>query len=94
MKNLVAGIDIGGTNTVFALVDEAGISHGTGTFPTNSHTQCLMILFIAYIEMAYRDISLKLLIEHKILGIRNWVPLTAIIITGLYRGRSKSDLER
>ena len=36
MKNLVAGIDIGGTNTVYALVDETGAIHACDSFPTNS----------------------------------------------------------
>lgn len=67
MKNLVAGIDIGGTNTVYALVDEAGVIQGTGTFPTDSYTN-----FDDYI-IAIRDgilnLSIKLGYEHKIKGI-------------------------
>jgi glucokinase len=35
-SNVVAGVDIGGTNTVFALVDSAGRILETGSAPTNS----------------------------------------------------------
>ena len=37
MKNLVVGIDVGGTNTAYAIVDEVGNIHGSGNFPTNKH---------------------------------------------------------
>ena len=67
MKNLVAGIDIGGTNTVFALVDESGVIHGTGTFPTDSYK--IFDDYIIAIRDGILDISSKLGFQHKILGI-------------------------
>ncbi len=67
IKKLVAGIDMGGTNTVYALVDEVGTIYGSGTFPTNLHQN-----FDNYI-LALRDgilnLSSGIEIEHKIMGI-------------------------
>lgn len=37
MHDLIAGIDIGGTNTVFGLVDGDGAVHGEGRVPTAAH---------------------------------------------------------
>jgi len=37
MKRLVIGIDIGGTNTAFGLVDETGKIHGEGRISTQQH---------------------------------------------------------
>jgi glucokinase len=37
MHDLIAGIDIGGTNTVFGLVDRDGVVHGEGRVPTATH---------------------------------------------------------
>ncbi len=67
MKNLVAGIDIGGTNTVYALVDEAGAIQGTGTFPTDSYKN--FDDYIIAIRDGILDLSIKLGYEHKIKGI-------------------------
>ncbi|MDR0546387.1 MAG: ROK family protein [Dysgonamonadaceae bacterium] len=38
MKKLIAGIDIGGTNTAFGLVDENGIVHAEGVISTCKYT--------------------------------------------------------
>jgi len=36
-KELVLGIDIGGTNTVFGFIDKRGVCLNEGVIPTNSH---------------------------------------------------------
>lgn len=67
MKNLVAGIDIGGTNTVFALVDEAGTVVISGSFPTASFQN--FDDYIIAIRDGILEISGKLDYPHKIMGI-------------------------
>ncbi len=67
MKKLVAGIDIGGTNTVFALVDESGTIHGSGTFPTNRHEK--FNDYIIAIRDGILDLSKEIDFPHKISGI-------------------------
>ena len=67
MKKLVAGIDIGGTNTVFALVDESGTIHGSSTFPTNRYEK--FNDFIIAIRDGILEISKEVDFEHKIAGI-------------------------
>lgn len=67
MKKLVAGIDIGGTNTVFALVDESGNILGSGTFPTNSHEK--FNDYIIAIRDGILEISKGIDFPHKIAGI-------------------------
>ncbi len=37
MKKVALGIDIGGTNTVFGLIDNDGVCLGSGTVPTQTH---------------------------------------------------------
>jgi glucokinase len=37
MRKLAIGIDIGGTNTAFGLIDSAGIIHGQGSIKTQNH---------------------------------------------------------
>ncbi len=37
MIELVAGVDVGGTNTVFALIDQTGKIHAQDSFPTAAH---------------------------------------------------------
>ncbi|GHU72868.1 glucokinase [Bacteroidia bacterium] len=49
MKKLIAGIDIGGTNTAFGLVDDAGTVHAEGIIST-----CKYIDFDIYLQ-ALRD---------------------------------------
>jgi glucokinase len=67
MKKLVAGIDIGGTNTVFALVDEVGSIHGSGTFPTDLHKD--FDDYIVALRDGIQEVSSKLDYPHKIMGI-------------------------
>lgn len=67
MKNLVAGIDIGGTNTVYALVDETGAIHACDSFPTNSFQN--FDDYIIAIRDGILEIAGKLDFSHKILGI-------------------------
>ncbi len=38
MKQVVAGIDIGGTNTVFGLTDHEGVIHATGSLKTGDYS--------------------------------------------------------
>lgn len=66
MKELAIGIDIGGTNTKYGFVDEAGEMFGEGSFPTNDE-----IPFQSYIEemadhlrSAYKTIDF----ESKLIG--------------------------
>jgi glucokinase len=37
MKNVVAGVDVGGTYTKFGLVDRKGKVYGSGSIPTDTH---------------------------------------------------------
>ncbi len=48
MKQLVVGIDIGGTNTVFGLVDEEGNIYAEGAVPTKQYPD-----FEQYLEELY-----------------------------------------
>jgi Transcriptional regulator/sugar kinase len=52
MKELVAGVDIGGTNTVFALIDEFGKIYSKGSFPTRDYTD-----FDLYVAKLYEEIN-------------------------------------
>lgn len=52
MKQLVVGIDIGGTNTVFGLVDRDGNMHGEGVIPTKKYPD-----FDQYLEELYISIN-------------------------------------
>jgi glucokinase len=67
MKKLVAGIDIGGTNTVFALVDEVGTIYGSGSFPTDLHKD--FDNYIVAIRDGILEVSSKLTEPHKVMGI-------------------------
>lgn len=52
MKELVAGVDIGGTNTVYGLVDREGTLYGEGVIPTARYVD-----FDEYMEQLYIGIS-------------------------------------
>lgn len=52
MKQLVAGIDIGGTNSVFGLVDRDGNMHGEGVVPSGKYPD-----FDQYLEELYIGIQ-------------------------------------
>lgn len=52
MKQLVIGIDIGGTNTVYGLVDREGSMHGEGVIPTKKYPD-----FDQYLEELYIGIQ-------------------------------------
>ncbi len=52
MKQLVVGIDIGGTNSVFGLVDKEGNMHGEGVVPTAKYPD-----FDQYLEELYIGIT-------------------------------------
>ena len=67
MKNLVVGIDVGGTNTAYALVDEVGNIYGSGNFPTDKHPN--FDDYLLEIKNGISNLSYKLDTPHKILGI-------------------------
>lgn len=67
MKQLVVGIDIGGTNSVFGLVDRDGNMFGEGVVPTKKFPD-----FDQYLEELYIGISTltkSLPEDHEIIGI-------------------------
>ncbi len=67
MKQLVVGIDIGGTNSVFGLVDREGNMYGEGVVPTKKYPD-----FDQYLEELYIGINnlLKTVdIEYELVGI-------------------------
>ncbi|HIS34763.1 MAG TPA: ROK family protein [Candidatus Avirikenella pullistercoris] len=67
MKQLVVGIDIGGTNSVFGLVDREGNMYGEGVVPTRKYPD-----FDQYLEELYIGINnlLKTVdIEYELVGI-------------------------
>lgn len=67
MKQLVVGIDIGGTNTVYGLVDREGNMYGEGVVPTSKYPD-----FDQYLEELYiaiQDLLKKVEIEYELMGI-------------------------
>lgn len=67
MNQLVVGIDIGGTNTVYGLVDRTGIIHGQGVIPTAKYPD-----FDLYLQELYLGVQgLLKAVEHEyeLLGI-------------------------
>lgn len=67
MKRVVAGVDIGGTNTVFALVDETGTIIGSDSFPTTKFKN--FDDYILAIRDGILDLSAAWNYPHKISGI-------------------------
>ena len=57
MQKLVAGVDIGGTNTAYALLDMEGNILGQGSFPTPSRNQTAYPSFEAYIQLLAKGIQ-------------------------------------
>ncbi|MFI3267469.1 MAG: ROK family protein [Rikenellaceae bacterium] len=67
MKQLVVGIDIGGTNSVFGLVDREGNMYGEGVVPTKKFPD-----FDQYLEELYigiNNLAKSLVEECEIIGI-------------------------
>lgn len=67
MKQLVVGIDIGGTNSVYGLVDRDGNMYGEGVIPTKKYPD-----FDQYLEELYigiQDLLKQLDIEYELMGI-------------------------
>ncbi|MDR0437713.1 MAG: ROK family protein [Bacteroidales bacterium] len=64
MKHIVAGIDIGGTNTVFGLTDRDGSIHATGSLKTSEYSDGE--IFIQDLSIA---ISKALANDFKLIGI-------------------------
>ena len=67
MKNLVVGIDVGGTNTAYAIVDEIGNIHGAGNFPTDKHAN--FNDYLLELKEGINRLSCQIEFPHKILGI-------------------------
>ena len=57
MQKLVAGVDIGGTNTAYALLDMQGNILGEGNFPTPSRNHSAYPSFEAYIRQLANGIQ-------------------------------------
>lgn len=67
MKQLVVGIDIGGTNSVYGLVDRDGNMHGEGVLSTKKYPD-----FDQYLEELYlgiQDLLKKIEFEYEFVGI-------------------------
>ncbi|MEG1037763.1 MAG: ROK family protein [Mucinivorans sp.] len=67
MKQLAVGIDIGGTNSVYGLVDREGNMFGEGVLPSRKYPD-----FDQYLEELYlgiQDMLKKLDFEYELLGI-------------------------
>ncbi len=67
MKQLVVGIDIGGTNSVYGLVDREGNVFGEGVIPTRKYPD-----FDQYLEelhIGIQSLLKKLDFEHELLGV-------------------------
>lgn len=67
MKQLVVGIDIGGTNSVYGLVDREGNMYGEGVVPTRKYPD-----FDQYLEELYigiQNLLKQLDIEYELAGI-------------------------
>lgn len=67
MKQLVVGIDIGGTNSVYGLVDRDGNMYGEGVIPTKKYPD-----FDQYLEELYigiQDLLKQLDIQYELMGI-------------------------
>lgn len=67
MKQLVVGVDIGGTNTVYGLVDRDGNMCGEGLIPTQKYPD-----FDQYLEELYlgiQDLLKKITYEYVLMGI-------------------------
>ena len=64
MKQVVAGIDIGGTNTVFGLTDREGTIHATGSLKTDSYNDGEV-----FIQDLSKAISEALTNDLKLVGI-------------------------
>lgn len=67
MKQLTVGIDIGGTNSVYGLVDREGLIHGEGVISTRKYPD-----FDQYLEELYlgvQNLLKQLDFEYELLGI-------------------------
>lgn len=64
MKRLVAGIDIGGTETAYALIDEFGKIYASGVFPTEDYAS--FNLFVKRLKDGITEISEQLDEPHEI----------------------------
>jgi len=67
MKEIVFGIDIGGTNTVFGAVDIEGNCLFEGRIPTQAYNS--FPLYVEKIHDVYNQMVQNLNFSHKILGI-------------------------
>lgn len=67
MKNLVAGVDVDGFRTAYALVDEFGKIYAKGSFPTADHKEFKH--YVARIKEEIDALSDSLDIPHKIAAV-------------------------
>jgi glucokinase len=67
MKNVVAGIDVGGTFTKFGLVDRKGKVYGNGSIPTHTHKD--VELYLDELSVSLRKLIAKSGEKIKLRGI-------------------------
>ena len=69
MKKVAVGVDIGGTNTVYGLVDEKGEVLGEGAFPTKNYPDIDQYIEELYIGIQTLVKSLESEMEVEIVGV-------------------------
>lgn len=67
MRELTIGIDIGGTNTKYGIVDRAGQVVFQGTIKTTQYEEFRD--YFKGLSLALRDAMSKVTVEHKVLGV-------------------------
>jgi glucokinase len=67
MIKLVAGIDIGGTNTVYGIVDEQGKIYGEGQFPTRKYAD--FELFMQALADNIKSLATKVVENYELIGL-------------------------
>jgi glucokinase len=67
MKQLVAGIDIGGTNTVYGVVDDHGKIYGEGSFPTRKYAD--FDLFMQALADGIKSLASGITADYELIGL-------------------------
>lgn len=67
MKQLVVGVDIGGTNSVYGLVDRDGNMYGEGVISTKKYPD--FDLYLEELYLGIQELLKKLEFEHELIGI-------------------------
>ena len=73
MKKLVAGIDIGGTNTVFGLVDDQGNVFAEGSIPTRKHAH--FDVFLQALSDGIKQLDERVEESYELVGIGIGAPM-------------------